>query len=95
MKDEILRELLHTIRDRKINPIEGSYTCKLLKQGDNTIIKKLGEELVEFVRAYLVENENRIVEECADLLYHLLVALEFKNVPFERVLEELEKRHRK
>ena len=95
MKDDILRKLLNTIRDRKVNPIEGSYTCKLLRQGENTIIKKLGEELVEFIRAYLVENENRIVEECSDLLYHLLVALEFKNVPFEKVLEELEKRHHK
>jgi phosphoribosyl-ATP pyrophosphohydrolase len=95
MKIEIIEELINTIRDRKINPIEDSYTCGLLSQGDNKIIKKLGEELVEFVRAYLVEDDNRIVEECSDMLYHLLVALEFKNVPFEKVLEELEKRHHK
>ena len=94
MKTEIIEELIITLRDRKINPKKDSYTCKLYEQGDNKILKKLGEELIEFVRAYLVEDENRAIEECGDILYHLFVALEYKSLRFEKVLEELENRHK-
>lgn len=95
MKTEIIEELILTLRDRKVNPKENSYTCKLFNQGDNKILKKLGEELIEFVRAYLIEDDRRTVEECSDIFYHLLVALEYKNISFEDVLEELYNRHNK
>jgi phosphoribosyl-ATP pyrophosphohydrolase len=95
MKTEIIEELIITLRDRKVNPKDNSYTCMLYNQGDNKILKKLGEELIEFVRAYLVEDDRRVIEECSDILYHLLVALEYKNVSFEHVLEELYNRHNK
>jgi phosphoribosyl-ATP pyrophosphohydrolase/phosphoribosyl-ATP pyrophosphohydrolase/phosphoribosyl-AMP cyclohydrolase len=95
MKTEIIEELILTLRDRKANPKENSYTCKLFQGGDNKILKKLGEELIEFVRAYLVEDESRAVEECSDILYHLFVALEYKDIRFEKVLEELYQRHHK
>lgn len=94
MKTGILVELIKTIRERKANYKDDSYTCKLFKQGDNKILKKLGEELIEFVRAYLVEGEKRTIEECADIIYHLFIALEYKNIGFEAILEELEKRHK-
>ncbi len=88
----IIEHLTKTIRDRKINPKEGSYTNQLFSGGDNKIIKKLGEENAEFIKAFLTEPEDKIASEAADIIYHLIVALEYKNVGFEKVLEELQRR---
>lgn len=92
---KIIEDLVNIIRDRKKNPTEKSYTYRLFSEGENKIVKKLGEEYVEFLRAYLKESDNRVVSEASDFLYHILVALEFRGVAFEDVLDELRMRHRR
>ena len=79
---------------RKETRPEGSYTTKLFDQGIDKIVKKLGEEAVETVIAAKNDSSERIVEETADLLYHLLVTLVAKGVTLEELQVELAKRHK-
>jgi phosphoribosyl-AMP cyclohydrolase / phosphoribosyl-ATP pyrophosphohydrolase len=88
----VLEELRDVIRERARERPEGSYTTRLLED-ENLRLKKLGEETVELVTA-LVRRETRASQEAADLLYHLLVALEGAGIPWEEVIGELERRRR-
>jgi len=92
MNTEIIGKLVDIIRERKANPSDESYTCKLFNKGENTIIKKLGEENAELIRALIKESDEEVAGEAADIIYHLVVALEHRNVPFEKVCEVLENR---
>jgi phosphoribosyl-ATP pyrophosphohydrolase/phosphoribosyl-AMP cyclohydrolase len=87
-----LARLARTIADRARTRPEGSYTARLLGEGVSTIARKLGEEAVETVVAATAEDDARLAAEAADLLYHLLVLLEGRRLPLDRVLEELERR---
>ncbi|MFP4170187.1 MAG: bifunctional phosphoribosyl-AMP cyclohydrolase/phosphoribosyl-ATP diphosphatase HisIE [Methanomassiliicoccales archaeon] len=89
----IIPELRRVIRDRKENPQEGSYTCKLLDDEDK-MLKKLVEEAAELALASKDEDPEEMAWETADLLYHLLVVLEGKGIPLERVFEILSERRR-
>ena len=77
---------------RKLNPEEGSYTNKLLKGGDNSILKKIGEEGAEFVMACKDDNAQEIAGEAADLIFHMQVALAHHGVPWRQVLDVLAER---
>ena len=88
----VLGRLIRTIGDRARTRPEGSYTASLLAEGVGRAAQKVGEEAVETVVAATAEDEGRLAAEAADLLFHLLVLLEARRVPFERVLEELERR---
>ena len=79
---------------RKETRPEGSYTTRLFNEGIDKIVKKLGEEAVETVIAAKNDSSQRIVEETADLLYHLLVTLVEKGVTLEDIREELQKRQK-
>ena len=84
-----LESLFNLARERKNNPVEGSYTNKLL--GDKSLIKeKVLEEIKELVEA--VENNSNKIHEAADVLYHLIVYLEANEIKIEDVMEELNKR---
>ena len=84
-----LENLIKLARERKTNPVEGSYTNKLLT--DKSLSKaKVLEEIDELIEA-IEENTNKI-HEAADVFYHLLVYLEANDVKIEEVMEELEKR---
>jgi phosphoribosyl-ATP pyrophosphohydrolase/phosphoribosyl-AMP cyclohydrolase len=87
-----LAQLYHLIAARKEARPEGSYTARLFNEGIDKITKKLGEEAVEAVIAAKNGSSQRIVEETADLLYHLLVMLVEKGVTLEEIHEELRKR---
>ena len=87
-----LTRLGGTIRDRHGEMPEGSYTAKLFTRGAGYIGQKVGEEAVEVVVAAL--QDDRLAEETADLLYHLLVLLEERGVPTEEVARILDERHR-
>jgi phosphoribosyl-ATP pyrophosphohydrolase/phosphoribosyl-AMP cyclohydrolase len=89
-----VQQLYALIATRKEMRPEGSYTTKLFDQGIDKIVKKLGEEAVETVIAAKNDSSERIVEETADLLYHLLVTLVEKGVTLEEINLELEKRHK-
>ena len=84
-----LENLIKLARGRKTNPVEGSYTNKLLN--DKSLSKaKVLEEIDELIEA-IEENTNKI-HEAADVFYHLLMYLEANDVEIEEVMEELEKR---
>ena len=84
-----LENLIILARERKTNPVEGSYTNKLLT--DKSLSKaKVLEEIDELIEA-IEENTNKI-HEAADVFYHLLMYLEANDLKIEEVMEELEKR---
>jgi phosphoribosyl-ATP pyrophosphohydrolase/phosphoribosyl-AMP cyclohydrolase len=89
-----LSRLAGTIARRAQERPDGSYTVKLLDSGVAKIAQKVGEEAVETVVAATAEDETRLAAETADLLYHLLVLLQARGVPLERVWGELERRER-
>ncbi len=88
-----LNQLSALIKERKINLPENSYTTKLFKDGANRIIQKVGEEAIETVIAAKNRDKNEIVNETADLLYHLLVMLAEQEIELENVLSKLVERH--
>ena len=84
-----LENLIKLARERKVHPVEGSYSNKLL--ADKSLSKaKVLEEIDELIEA-IEENTNKI-HEAADVFYHLLMYLEANDVKVEEVMEELEKR---
>ena len=84
-----LESLFKLARDRKNNPIEGSYSSKLLK--DKSLSKqKVLEEINELVEA--VEKNTNKIHEAADVFYHLIMYLEANDVKIEDVMKELNKR---
>ncbi|MAT57808.1 MAG: bifunctional phosphoribosyl-AMP cyclohydrolase/phosphoribosyl-ATP diphosphatase [Ignavibacteriae bacterium] len=92
---KFLQYLDDLIKFRKKELPENSYTTKLFKQGENRIIQKVGEEAIETVIAAKNNDREELINESADLLFHLLVMLNQKEIPFNDVISELEKRHRK
>ncbi|MEM5775597.1 MAG: phosphoribosyl-ATP diphosphatase [Anaerolineaceae bacterium] len=90
-----LDELYNIICDRRDHPVEGSYTRRLLEAGEDEMVKKIGEEAVEVILAAKGQGEQRVVEETADLLYHVLVLLASKDIHPQQVMDELERRHKK
>ena len=86
---KILEELILLARERKNNPIEGSYTNKLLKD-KNLAKEKVLEEVDELIEA-VEENSNKI-HEAADVFYHLMVYLEANDIKIEEIMEELASR---
>ena len=86
-----LESLFKLARDRKNNPVENSYTNKLLS--DKSFSKdKVLEEVSELIEA--VDENNNIIHEAADVFYHLIMYLEANDVKIEDVMEELNKRKR-
>lgn len=90
----MLHNLFQIVKDRKMNPVEGSYTNQLLDDGIQRIAQKTGEEAVEVIIAAVNQGRQRVIEESADLLYHLLVLLVEMDIDLEEVEAELERRHR-
>ena len=90
----IINEIFEVIQDRKNNPDDKSYTSKLFSQGNDLISQKVIEELCELIVEFNSNNQNdtRIVEEACDLLFHLMVMISYKNIEFNALSEELEKR---
>ncbi len=88
----ILKSDIDTIKERKENPAEGSYTNYLLTKGKEKICKKIGEESSEIIIAAMKDDNNELACECADLLYHMFVLLEAQNSDFYDVLKVLRER---
>jgi phosphoribosyl-ATP pyrophosphohydrolase/phosphoribosyl-AMP cyclohydrolase len=85
---------LEDIIDQRITEKpQGSYTAKLHAQGIRRVAQKVGEEGVEFALAAACEPEEKVTEEAADLLFHLLLGLRSREVNLRRVIEELQRRH--
>ena len=92
MSEDTLTRLAATIAARRSAAAATSYTKSLLEKGAAACAKKLGEEAVETVIAGVSESGEKLCAEAADLLYHLLVLLESRNVRLEDVLNELDRR---
>lgn len=87
-------ELFQIIEDRKREKPAGSYTAHLMDSGENLILRKIGEETLEVLFAAKDEGQQRLIEESADLIYHLWVLLSYKGVGLEQLKSELALRHR-
>tara|TARA_Y100000590_G_scaffold162186_1_gene185920 strand:- start:211 stop:483 length:273 start_codon:yes stop_codon:yes gene_type:complete len=84
-----LESLFKLARDRKNNPVDGSYSNRLLS--DKSLSKdKVLEEINELIEA--VEKKTNKIHEAADVFYHLIMYLEANDVKIEDVMEELDKR---
>ncbi|MFB2771246.1 bifunctional phosphoribosyl-AMP cyclohydrolase/phosphoribosyl-ATP diphosphatase HisIE [Pelatocladus sp. BLCC-F211] len=91
---DTLSQVFAVICDRRDQPQESSYTCKLLAGGDNKILKKIGEESAEVVMAFKDDDHDAIASEVADLFYHTLVALAHHQVDLKSVYRKLQERRR-
>jgi phosphoribosyl-ATP pyrophosphohydrolase len=89
-----LNDLYALILDRKLTPKPGSYTNSLFDSGLPRMAQKVGEEGTEVVVAALAQDSPRLVEEIADLTYHVLVLMAAKGLTPADILSELEKRHK-
>tara|TARA_B100001027_G_C16108480_1_gene259351 strand:- start:128 stop:418 length:291 start_codon:yes stop_codon:yes gene_type:complete len=92
MDNNTIKKVSSIIRKRIKEMPENSYTTKILRKGKVKIANKVGEEAVETISAFLYQNNSEILEESADLIFHLLILLESCNLTFNDVEKILEKR---
>ncbi|NLC16728.1 MAG: bifunctional phosphoribosyl-AMP cyclohydrolase/phosphoribosyl-ATP diphosphatase HisIE [Clostridiales bacterium] len=92
---EIIYKDIACIKDRKINPKEGSYTTYLLENGTDKICKKIGEEAAEVIIAAKNSNNDELAEEIADLIYHTLVLMEDRGLDVQSVFKVLDERSKR
>jgi phosphoribosyl-ATP pyrophosphohydrolase/phosphoribosyl-AMP cyclohydrolase len=88
-----LDTLYDILIDRQKNPQPGSYTQQLLSQGEDEILKKMGEEAVEIILAAKAQGDQRLIEEIADFTYHSLVLLVSRGLAPSDIITELARRH--
>lgn len=88
-----LSELQDFINKRHEEMPEKSYTTSLFKDGTNRMAQKFGEEALEAVIEAVSGNDDRLIYECSDMFYHLVVLLTSKGLRIEQVAAELAERH--
>lgn len=95
MKDKIIREVYQVLEERRDNPID-SYTSKIMqdsdKRAEDKILEKVGEECAEVLIAS--KNDENLVYESADLIFHTLLLLVYKGVELDELFEEFERRRK-
>lgn len=91
---ETLDALQAQLRDRKAHPAANSYTASLLLAGEDEIVKKIGEEAVEVILAAKGQGDARLIEEAADLVYHLMVLLVSRDLAWADIEVELDRRRK-
>ncbi len=89
-----LLELENIIRQRIADDTEGSYTARLVAAGRERVAQKVGEEALELAIATTADNRQEELDEAADLVYHLLVLLNARDLSLTDVARRLEDRHR-
>ena len=87
-----MESLYALLQDRKEKMPEGSYTSYLFEKGLDKILKKVGEEATEMVIAAKNPNDNEVIYEMSDFLYHMMVLMAVKNVSWEDITDELSRR---
>ena len=85
--------LENIIANRIADQTEGSYTARLFAQGPSRIAQKLGEEGLETALASVTRDDEGVLSESADLVFHLLVLLKSRDLRLEDVVKELKARH--
>ncbi|WIW88595.1 phosphoribosyl-ATP diphosphatase [Sphingobium sp. V4] len=89
---DTLHNLEQTIRQRRSADPSASYVAKLTARGRAKIAQKVGEEAVETVIAAMADDREGAIGESADLIFHLMLLLADLDVPFDAVLDELDRR---
>ena len=89
---QFIQELERTIKERSLTNPENSYTAKLLNAGISRIAQKVGEEGVEVALAAIGKDDEKLCDEVADLVFHLLVLLRARNLAFSNVIQSLKAR---
>jgi phosphoribosyl-ATP pyrophosphohydrolase/phosphoribosyl-AMP cyclohydrolase len=89
-----LMRLESIIAQRISDRPEGSYTARLWSEGPTRIAQKVGEEGVEVALAAVTQNDERLISESADLLFHLALLLKSRNLSLTTAVRELEQRHK-
>ena len=89
---EIVHDVIAEIKNRRANPVEGSYTSYLFREGIDKVLKKIGEESSEVIIGAKNEDKAELTSELADLIYHSLVLMEISDVSLSDVKNELLKR---
>ena len=90
---QFLATLESIVVDRIENPVQESYTSSLLALGPKRIAQKVGEEAVELAIAAVSDDRDEVVNEAADLVYHLLVLLRSRQLGLADVVATLKARH--
>jgi phosphoribosyl-ATP pyrophosphohydrolase/phosphoribosyl-AMP cyclohydrolase len=88
-----LAKLEEVIAQRIAEKPEGSYTARIWAQGPSRMAQKVGEEGVEVALAAVTQEDDRLLSESADLLFHLALLLKNRNLSLGHAVKELEKRH--
>lgn len=88
-----LEDLETIVKDRLRNPTEESYTARLAAAGSKRIAQKVGEEGVELALAAAIGDAEEVVNEAADLLYHVIVLLATQDLGLKDVCDRLQTRH--
>ena len=95
MSDKIIREVYEVLESRRDNPID-SYTSKIMqdsdKKAEDKILEKIAEEAGEVLIAS--KNDENLVYESVDLIFHKLLLLAYKGIEIDEVLEEFESRRK-
>ncbi|WP_458455395.1 phosphoribosyl-ATP diphosphatase [Methanobrevibacter sp.] len=95
MNDSIIREVYSVLESRRDNPID-SYTSNIMKDSDkkaeDKILEKIAEESGEVIIAS--KNDENLVYESVDLIFHTLLLLVYKGVEIDEVFEEFERRRK-
>lgn len=90
--NDSLAELARVLQSRKGGDPASSYVARLLHQGPDAFLKKIGEEATETIIAAKSGERSALVYETADLIFHTLVLLGHQNIPLQDVLNELARR---
>lgn len=91
---DIFHSLYDTIEDRKVHPVEKSYTNYLLEQGVDKICKKVGEEASETIIAAKNDDKDELIGEISDLFYHVFVLMSNQGITVEDIENKLADRHK-
>ena len=90
---EFIGKLEHIVRSRLENPVGDSYTATLATAGTKRIAQKVGEEGIELALAAVTGDRDEIINEAADLVYHMIVLLSEQGLTLADVATQLESRH--
>lgn len=91
---QFLNELEQLLKERRDTLPEKSYTANLFRDGQDRILKKIGEEAGEVIIAAKNKSRSELIYEAADLLFHLQVLLVNEDVNLQEIVDELEGRHK-
>ncbi|MEW9675196.1 bifunctional phosphoribosyl-AMP cyclohydrolase/phosphoribosyl-ATP diphosphatase HisIE [Lentibacillus sp. L22] len=89
----MINDLVDMIKQRRENPVDGSYTTYLFREGIDKVLKKVGEETSEVIIGAKNADNEELIWEISDLIYHTLILMDIRQVSLSDIKQELMKRH--